>query len=182
MHPDGSRRVVFNRLQTPCDWCGKQIWVFLSQSLRKYCSTACYHEAIRNRTVFPACEVCGGPIGGRENFRRADRGRRFCSLTCYRQRPPLPELVRFYAQVDLNSDSPCHRWVGAAIQARGRFKSDAYGVEVAHRTAFRLWHGREPAPVLHHACGHGWCVNPDHLVELADNTTHLHAHHKTRPR
>jgi len=181
MHPDGSRRIVFNRLQTPCDWCGAHIWVYLSQSLRKYCSTACYHEAIRNRTVFPPCAACGGPITGRGNGRRADGGRVVCGACQYR-RPKKPEALRFYAWVDLNSDAPCHRWMGAAISGRGRFKSDEFGVEVAHRTAFRLWRGLVPAPVLHHVCRNGWCVNPDHLVEVADNTTHLHEHHTTRPR
>ena len=174
---DGSRHVVFNRLQTPCAWCGRHIWVYLSQSLRKYCSTVCYHEAVRNRQVFPVCEMCGGPIAGRGNGRRADRGRRFCSLECYRLRTRLPEAVRFYAWVDLNSDAPCHRWTGAATQRRGRFKTDARQIDQSHRVAFRLWHGREPAPVLHHRCGHGWCVNPEHLVEVADNSTHLHVHH-----
>jgi hypothetical protein len=156
-----------------CDGCAEPFPL----TVPKYHSNECYLEQKRRPIPTQVCVICGGPITGRPSSRATDGQRFYCSPACYRKRPPLPAPVLFYRHVDLNSDAPCHRWTGACPPpgGHGRF-GVGHKAHLAHRAAFVLWHGREPAPVLHHRCGNPWCVNPAHLEELPDRATHGRIH------
>lgn len=75
--------------------------------------------------------------------------------------------ARFEAKFIPEPNSGCWLWLGA-LNRQGYGKLALHGrrgtFELAHRTAWRLYHGPLPADVLVcHACDMPTCVNPDHL-------------------
>src|SRR5579872_2551689 len=115
------------------------------------------------------CEVCGNA------FETPEKVARFCSRTCYRNRPKTPLIERFSEKVDLNGPLPlknpelgqCHIWIGATDgKGYGQISVDGRPRK-AHRVAWFLKHGTWPIPCCLHACDNGaiGCVRIEHLSD-----------------
>lgn len=82
---------------------------------------------------------------------------------------PLPVDVRFERHVE-RLPSGCWRWTGqmdAAGLPRLRIKRDDRWTDAyAYRVGWELAHGEPAAGDLRETCGHRWCVNPTHRIEV----------------
>jgi HNH endonuclease len=67
----------------------------------------------------------------------------------------------------------CQHWKGKHRKWDGR---PVLGDVYAYRIAYEAKHGKlEPGQILHHRCGHDWCVNPDHLMPMTQGE-HMRLH------
>jgi hypothetical protein len=101
------------------------------------------------------------------------------------RRPPkqgLPWKARFLSKVDRYGPlhavlgSRCHLWLGGTkSNGYGQFKHEGK-MQLVHRLAFLLAHGRWPVPHALHHCDSPLCVNPDHLYEghVRKDSSELH--------
>lgn len=91
---------------------------------------------------------------------------------------PIPLEKRFWSKVRRGGPDECWLWTGATNAGRNT-RGGPYGklgdeypssrTVLAHRVAWRLAHGEDPAPGVHvdHICNQSLCVNPGHLRLLA---------------
>jgi hypothetical protein len=80
--------------------------------------------------------------------------------------PHAGDRERYESKIERPTDLfGCWRWTGGRTdRGYGRFKLKGKVVR-AHRVAFAIEHGRDPAGLVLHSCDHPWCVNPAHLRE-----------------
>lgn len=92
------------------------------------------------------------------------------------------DAERFWAKVDVRGPGECWPWKAST-------KADGYGqfgldrrVELSHRVAFLLAHGRWPEPFGCHSCDNRPCCNPGHIFEgsAADNNADMLAKGRQR--
>jgi hypothetical protein len=75
------------------------------------------------------------------------------------------------------TSSECARWLGRHRKSDGRPMWSSRG-EYVYRVMWQAAYGKlSPRVVLHHTCGHTWCINLDHLVPLT-KSEHALEHEK----
>lgn len=110
------------------------------------------------------CVRCGSTlVRGADERPKAWAQRRYCSVSCYRDRDPEALADRFWRHVDKSGD--CWVWTAARVAGGyGTFGLDRETMARAHRVSFELANG--PIPVgmaVMHRCDNPPCVRPDHL-------------------
>lgn len=89
--------------------------------------------------------------------------------------------LRFWEKVAITADiNRCWLWEPSAD--RETYGSFAYRgkMDLAHRVAWMLTHGRTPKKVVRHTCDNRCCVNPNHLLEGSskNNSEDMVARHR----
>lgn len=91
------------------------------------------------------------------------------------------DVQRFWSKVDKPyAAMDCWLWTDG-LDKEGYARMWLWGHKAAaHRIAWALHHGEDPAPglVIDHTCGTRMCVNPDHLeaVTQQENLRRAHVH------
>jgi hypothetical protein len=85
-------------------------------------------------------------------------------------RPRVPVMERFWAKVEMVTESGCWIWTGATCNGYGQFTNEHSWGEAAHRFAYRTLRG----PISHgkqidHLCRVTCCVNPHHLEVVSQH-------------
>jgi hypothetical protein len=162
------------RVAVPCEHCGDRMWLYPSESLRKYCGMTCLRAAqtalrLVAVTAGPpvplTCHLCGAKFLARTGQLARGKGR-FCSVSCAQQgRSRRPEADRFWQKVDRRGPEECWPWLARRNRSGyGWFHAVTGKPEHAQRTAWRLTHGAIPPRLfVCHRCDTPACVNPAHL-------------------
>jgi hypothetical protein len=172
VYPSVTNRII-DRVdnQKVCPKCGaskvlmrngaRQPWAWFCRD----CKNAARRE--RKKCV-RFCVECGTAFVA-DTYKHRD----WCSSECRQVQNFQNRVAYFRTKVAVN-DSGCWNWTGSHVHGRPRFGGRTRSC--AYRFSYELAHGEIPTGFhVHHLCGNGSCVNPEHLTALAF-AKHLRLH------